>query len=389
MREDPALIDACNAAPLGAASARPEREEVIQPTVCDDAPFVIFALPRSRTAWLSKFLTVGDWVCGHDEIRHCRSLDDAKAWFAQPCVGTIETAAAPFWRLTAKIAPRARIVVIRRPVEEVVASMLAIPGMVFDEECLTAAMRALDHKLDQIEARLPCLSVKYADLAHEKTCKAVFEYCLPYRHDPERWAAWDAMNVQIDMRALSRYCHAYGPALDKLAAQAKQRVLSDFAMRRPIEPDGITIQAESFADWVRDAEPLFNEHLSRVGEAPGDWQRKNLGLMSNLYDLGAMQIATARCNGRMFGYLMTVVSPSLTSPDVVTGTHTTFFADEHFPGLGLKLQRAALRMLRERGVTEVFWEAGQRGDGPRLGTMYRRLGGVAHSQTYRLELEAA
>ncbi len=28
-------------------------------------PFVVFGLPRSRTAWLSRFLTYGDWVCGH------------------------------------------------------------------------------------------------------------------------------------------------------------------------------------------------------------------------------------------------------------------------------------------------------------------------------------
>jgi hypothetical protein len=217
----------------------------------------------------------------------------------------------------------------------------------------------------------------------------VFEHCLPYSHDPAHWDFWRNINVQIDMRAVSRYCHAFKPSLNKLASIARHRIISDMALRKPIEPEGITIQTEDFDTWLRDSVALFNEHLIRVGEAPGDWQRKNITLMSKLYDIGAMQITTARSNGRMFGYLMTLISPSLVSEGITTGTHTTFFADDQFPGLGMKLQRAALRELRAKGVNEVFWEAGQRGSGPRLGTLYRRLGGVEHSQTYRLELEAA
>lgn len=36
--------------------------------------FVVFSMPRSRSAWLARFLSYGDWHCGHDEIRHFRSL---------------------------------------------------------------------------------------------------------------------------------------------------------------------------------------------------------------------------------------------------------------------------------------------------------------------------
>ena len=52
-------------------------------------PFVVFALPRSRSAWLARFLTWGDWMCGHDELRHCRSLDDVRAWLAMPCAAWV------------------------------------------------------------------------------------------------------------------------------------------------------------------------------------------------------------------------------------------------------------------------------------------------------------
>jgi hypothetical protein len=52
----------------------------------------------------------------------------------------------------------------------------------------------------------------------------------------------------------------------------------------------------------------------------------------------------------------------------------------------MKLQRASLAALRERGVDEVVMRAGHRGSGPRLGTIYRRLGAEEFGNLYRLEL---
>ncbi len=91
--------------------------------------FVIFALPRSRTAWLSRFLSYGEWFCGHEELRHVRSLDDVRAWFSQGQIGTAETAGAPWWRLLERFAPYSPVVIVRRPVDEVVDSLARIPGL--------------------------------------------------------------------------------------------------------------------------------------------------------------------------------------------------------------------------------------------------------------------
>ncbi|CAB4202520.1 hypothetical protein UFOVP1366_31 [uncultured Caudovirales phage] len=350
-------------------------------------PFVVFALPRSRTAWLSRFLTYGDWMCGHEELRHTRSLDDVTAWFSQPNIGASETAAASWWRLLDRFAPGARVLIVRRPVSEVVNSMINIPGLSFDRAALERAMSKLDRKLDQIEARCAnVLSVKFNDLNDETVCAAAFEHCLPHTHDHEHWARLAPMNIQIDMPALTRYVQAYLPALNKVAAIAKHQTLAAMATRKPMEPEGITFQTETFDDWLDGGAKLFDDHLVAVGETPGNWQNKNIGLMQRLYEVGAMQIMTARCNGRMFGYLMTLVAPSLASEDWTTATHTTFYADPEFPGLGLKLQRAALRALKERGVDEVFLEAGQRGSGPRLSMLYKRLGALDYSHVYRMQL---
>src|SRR5215472_6751131 len=89
-------------------------------------------MPRSRSKWLSQFLGYGEWQCGHDELRHCRSLDDVRSWLSQPCTGTVETAAAPFWRLLRAMAPGVRIVTVHRPVAAVAAS-LRRGGMQFED----------------------------------------------------------------------------------------------------------------------------------------------------------------------------------------------------------------------------------------------------------------
>ena len=62
-------------------------------------PFLIYALPRSRTYWLSKFLSYGDWVCGHDQIRYFRTIDDIKGWLNLPATGSAETGIAEWWRV--------------------------------------------------------------------------------------------------------------------------------------------------------------------------------------------------------------------------------------------------------------------------------------------------
>ena len=314
-------------------------------------------------------------------------MDDVKSWFTQGPVGSVETSAAAFWRLFDQIVPDAQIVVVRRPIGDIVESLMRVPGVSFDRAVLKTEMAKLDRKLDQIEARCSSvLSVSFDDLTTEATCRAVFEHCLPYAWDRAHWEFWAPVNVQCDFRTMVRYVGAYRAQLEKLAKIAKHAMLAGLARREVVDPEGMTIQAEPFEAWLKDAQSLFDKHLVLVGEAPGDWAKKNIPMMRRLDDLGAMHITTARCNGRIFGYLMTVITPSLASPDVTSGTNLTFYADPSVTGLGMKIQRAALRSLKARGVGEVFFEAGKRGSGERLGAMYRRLGATDHGQVYRMEL---
>jgi len=186
--------------------------------------FVVYGLPRSRTNWLSHFLSYGDHKCYHEAAMFMRGVDDLRSWLAMENSGSAETAAAPAWRLIHHYRPDIRAVVVRRPVEEVVASLLAIDlsGVgAYDADKLRKGMVYLDRCLDQIE-RLPgVLSVRFADLANEETCARVFEHCLPHAHDHEWWAFMNRLNLQTDTRALLRYRFAHRAQIDRFKAELK------------------------------------------------------------------------------------------------------------------------------------------------------------------------
>jgi hypothetical protein len=91
----------------------------------------------------------------------------------------------------------------------------------------------------------------------------------------------------------------------------------------------------------------------------------------------------------MFGYLITIKGPSLDSVDRIESLHIPFFVSRDASGgLGMKLQRASIDRLREKGVSDAFARAGIRGAGPRLGIMYERLGYEKYGTLYHLDLTA-
>jgi hypothetical protein len=91
----------------------------------------------------------------------------------------------------------------------------------------------------------------------------------------------------------------------------------------------------------------------------------------------------------MFGYLMTLLAPSLVTEGMMTAVNTAFFADPACPGLGLKLQREALSHFRKMGIGEVLWETNTVGGADRIGAIYRRLGAEEKGSVFRLKLVEA
>jgi GNAT superfamily N-acetyltransferase len=360
-------------------------------------PFVILSLPRSRSFWLSRFLTYGDYRCGHDEALRMRSGEDVRTWLAQDFTGSAETGAARWWRLIRHYRPDARIVVVRRPVEDVLDSIVRIDlsGVVtLNRAALEAGLRKKDRALDIVERCAPgVLSVAFDDLRSEDTCARVFEHCLPYRHDPAHWRALAGQNLQTCFRATVRYQLAHLQQIGRTASIATKLIRQN---RRPYErhyDDGVVVREEPFATFWRDAEPLLMDHLELVGEDRAAYRGKNIYLMQYLEDTAAWQTVTDRSNGRMLGYLLSTNGPSLTSPGMVSNSQAPLFVsrDAAKLNIGARLQAASIQIARNRRADEVLFRAGVRGSGPRLGVLYERYGAEPEEEPvgrmYRLRLK--
>ena len=57
------------------------------------APFIVFSLPRSRSAWVARFLSYGEKRCGHDVATECGSLAELTGRLHGEYAGTAETGA--------------------------------------------------------------------------------------------------------------------------------------------------------------------------------------------------------------------------------------------------------------------------------------------------------
>jgi len=180
-------------------------------------PFIIYALPRSRTAWLARFLTYRDWTCHHEAALAMRSIDDLIALARRPNTGAAETAASLAWRILHHHVPDLRAVVVRRPADAVVEAMLRVDvaGVAtYDRDKLRAGMARGARALDEISAQPGVLAVDYADLDREDACAAIFQHCLPYGFDRVWWGQWRSCNVQADVRSVLRYYHSNRAAVD-------------------------------------------------------------------------------------------------------------------------------------------------------------------------------
>jgi len=231
------------------------------------------------------------------------------------------------------------------------------------------------------------MRVEYADLALEKTCARVFEYCTGLPHDHDWWASLADKNIQINFPWLVRYMRDNSPQIEKFSETAKHVIIRDISMRHTKERDDVVVAEEGFESFFRDSRDMFERHCVCVGESPRQFNMKNIALARRLDQAGRLQIVTARSNGRVFGYLATVIGPSLEQEGRLSATHTIFYAGEEFPGVGLKMQREAISLLKKRGVSEVFFHDGVRGAGGRNRIIYRRLGAEEFGSVHRLDLE--
>lgn len=190
-------------------------------------PFIIYALPRSRTAWLAKFLSYKDWHCRHEYAIYMRDMGDVRDFLSQPNTGCVETAAAPGRYLIKHTIPDIREVVVLRPVQEVVESTMRmdVSGVAtYDRKTLQRNMEYGDRVLRKIAKDPSVLVVRYEDLNLEETCAKIFEHCLPYAFDKNWWDKIKNENVQVDAKSFFRYYFANKDVIENFKKHCKSEL---------------------------------------------------------------------------------------------------------------------------------------------------------------------
>ena len=159
-------------------------------------PFLIVALPRSRTAWLARFLTFDGRVCHHEPSLHWKSPDDLDAW-CRGTEGASDTMMVWLAHEARRFNPSLPLVVVRRPRHEVIASIKRLDYAASPH--LPWYYERQDRRLDRIEDELNPLSVTFDDLGRRETCAAIFRHCLGRELPTEWWERWKDTNVQADI----------------------------------------------------------------------------------------------------------------------------------------------------------------------------------------------
>lgn len=181
-------------------------------------PFIIFCLPRSRSAWVAHFLNYGGRCkVGHDIVIECKKVEDFFSAYKEGMRGTVETGAVEGWPLFHERFPEGRILTIHRPLAKVKAS-LARYGVVPQEGELEAREEAL-----LALSRMPFVeSLVDSDLDLMGCCRWLFEYTTGLPWDQGWWEQLRRINIQVDMAKRLEQLHRNHEQLEALKAEFRE-----------------------------------------------------------------------------------------------------------------------------------------------------------------------
>lgn len=179
-------------------------------------PFVVFSLPRSRSAWLSVLLGSPDTPVGHDIGPTVDSVSEFCTKL-QELGGSCETGAAFAWKLIRNRLPEAVFVVVKRDPETVTRSLERFGLMGQGEEMHTRAVL-----LDEISAQPGTLTIDFDALTSEQACAWIYGHCLRQPMPRAWWAHLDPINIQVDMARQIDLLIRRRPQIDALKAEARE-----------------------------------------------------------------------------------------------------------------------------------------------------------------------
>ncbi len=339
-------------------------------------PFIVLSLPRSRSAWITAFLSYGGRKCGHDLATQCESVADFAAMLRGEYAGTAETGAVVGWRAIRALMPEAKIAVVRRPVQEVHNSLarFGLGGKLLMDE-----LRERDAMLEQVAAVPGVRSFTFDDLEGINACQQLFEHCLG---EPFEWEWWESLanvNVQVDVRDRLKYLVDNKTKIDALKADAAR-----------IARAGIVIGPERWDSIWPEVDSLGAAHYGEVcaRSEPNRPYKLDAAAMRAMNEARTLLIFTARVDGVLAGYCMWTLANDVESAGLLIAQHGPWFVKEEFKGLnlGAKLFDLSIDELRLIGVKCVFPHHRLEGRSAKVGAFYRRRGAVEIQRTYSMWL---
>lgn len=160
--------------------------------------FIIYCLPRSRSAWMAHFLNYPFarplQPVAHDTAALCGSVEAFVKAYKEGMWGSVEIEGIVAWQLIRKEMPDLKTVVVRRPLQDVYNSIIKI-----GYQGNLTYLAELNAMLDIIESQPNVYSIKSSDLDAPVTGKWLFEYCLEQEFDFDWWYNIQQLNIQIDI----------------------------------------------------------------------------------------------------------------------------------------------------------------------------------------------
>lgn len=154
-------------------------------------PFVVLSMPRSRSYWLSRFLSTAQRPVGHDIARWFKSHGEIRDYFAAPGAAAVDTALGTIWDRLGITG--VKTVLLHRDPDEVARSLRAVGLPAVNLYAYAAKLRAM-----------PGFHVEQSDLDCEAGARAVYHHCTGEQMPSGRWQAFIGRNLQCDIAAMHR-----------------------------------------------------------------------------------------------------------------------------------------------------------------------------------------
>ena len=136
----------------------------------------------------------------------------------------------------------------------------------------------------------------------------------------------------------------------------------------------ITYALEPWSTYYRDCQALWPEHYEEIAVQKDRMpMRPDVASYEALDAAGRLQVVVAREDGRMIGYVVSVIRPHLHYADVLCGYEDAYFLTKsHRRGMvGVKLLRAAVEHMKRAGVRKAFFMTKAALD---MGPIFERMG---------------